>query len=385
MSATADAVVVGGGAIGASAAFHLASLGLRRVVLVERRTLASEATGKSAAHVQIGQAPEAQARLALASLPYYLHWDELVGVGSSGFEQTGYLRFGAPGERAEAERRAEAARAMGVEARILDVAELRELAPYLETSDLTWAHYQPLAGHASSTAMTFGFAERARQLGADIRENTAVVGIETDAGRVVGVRTSAGAISTPRVIIAAGAWTPALVRALGLALPATPMRTQVALFTWSQAATPIRMASVNDDLQGCYFSHEGEGARHIVVGLGAPRRTPIADLERYGADGDADYAARARECLVARVPEATYIRPGGGWGGPVTITPDGAPIVDAVPGAAGAVFATGCNGGGLKGSPALGKALAEWAVSGAPRVVDLSPFAASRFTGVLSA
>lgn len=394
MRTTADAVVVGGGAIGASTLFHLASLGLTNVVLCERRILAGEATGSSAAHVQVGHNPETEARLVVASLPYYLHWDELVGAGSSGFVQTGYLRFGPPEALGEAREKAEAARSLGVDAYVLDPQELRELAPYLATSDLTYAHHQPLAGHASGSAMTFGFADRATQLGAEIHERTPVIAIETSGGRVTGVRTATGTIATELVIVAAGAWTGALLRALGVDLPVAPHRTQVAAFEWSASATPIRFMSVNDDLNLTYFSYEGPDARHVIVGSNhrpgvAPRpgvaaRTPLTDLEGYDREGDPAYQLRAREAFVARVPAAAYIRPAGGWGGPITITPDRRPIVDAAPGITGLLFATGCNGGGLKHSPALGKCLAEWAVFGAPRTVDLAPFAAARFAPALT-
>ena len=373
----ADAVVIGGGAIGASTAFHLASLGLKRVVLCERRTLAAEATGKSAAHIQVGEAPEAIARVTLASLPYYLHWDDLVGAGSCGFDQTGYLRLCRSEDLEHSRQRVDAARAMGLDARILDPAELRELAPYLETDDISYAHYQPLAGHASSTGTTFGFAERAATLGAGIREQTSVREIEVSGSRVVGVRTSAGSIATPIVVIAAGAWTAALVGRLGLELPVTLVRTQVAVFSWPASATPIRFMSVNNAVGTYfYFSHEGPDARHIVVG---PLRGPLPDLDGYSEEGAPDFAATARALLVGRVPGAAYLRPGGGWAGPITTTADGAPIIDAHPGVAGVFFATGCNGGGFKGSPAVGRALAEWATSGAPRVVDLRPFRADRF------
>jgi glycine/D-amino acid oxidase-like deaminating enzyme len=181
------------------------------------------------------------------------------------------------------------------------------------------------------------------------------------------------------VIIAAGAWTVGFMRTLGIHLPAIPTRTQVTVFTWPEAATPLRLMSVNDYINGCYFAHEGADARHIVVGLGGSLRTPIEDLEQYGEDGDIGYAQRARECLVARVPLATYIGRGWGWAGPVTITPDDAPIIDAHPHIEGVFFATGCNGRGFKNSPAVGCALAEWALSGAPHVADLTPFRAARF------
>jgi sarcosine oxidase subunit beta len=204
--------------------------------------------------------------------------------------------------------------------------------------------------------------------------------IEVEAGRLVGVQTDSDTISTTIVVVAAGAWTPALLRDAGLVLPVTPMRTQVAIFTWPQAATPIRFMSINDYINGCYFAYDGPDARHVIVGLGERGRAPLDDLRGCDEVGDVEYAQRARECLVTRVPLATYIDNRGGWAGPITVTDDGLPVIDRHPEVAGLFFATGCNGGGFKSSPAVGRALAEWATTGAPEVVELTPFHADRFT-----
>lgn len=379
--------MIGGGVVGASTAFHLASLGLRRVVLCERRTLTAGATGKSAAHVQVVETAEPEARLSIESLPYYIHWSDLVGAGSCGFERMGYLRVGAADDVAHARRHVELLRGWGVDARSLSVEEVRELAPYLEVSDIGYGHYQPNAGYASSAATTFGFAERASQLGARILERTTVTAIEVESGRVTGVRTTAGTISTRIVVVAAGAWSIALLRELGLDLPVLAARTQTAVLRWPDGATPIRTMSVMDLIHGCYFAPHGADARHLVVGLsgkGGSHRRRIDDLERHVEEGDAWYADAAFERLVARVPAAAYVRREIGWAGPVTSTPDRAPIVDAHPEANGLFFNVGCNGRGFKGAPALGRAIAEWAATGAARVVDLRPFRAERFwTGEL--
>jgi sarcosine oxidase subunit beta len=379
MDEVADAVVIGGGITGASTAFHLASKGLRRVVICERRTLAAGATGKSAAFIQVVETSEAEARITLASLPYYSHWDELVGAGSCAFERTGYLRVGPAHLEESARRHVELSRSWGVDADILDRDQVAELAPYIETSDVAFGLFQPNAGHASSTGTAVGFMHAASRLGADVREHTEVLGVEKAAGRVTGVRTQSGTISAPVVVIAAGAWGLPLLEDLGMSLPVIAARTQVALFKWPAGAEPIRFMNISDHVNGCYFAWHGDDARNIVVGLSADKRQPIDDLENLRETGDPDYAATAQQRLTARMPAAEYVRRNEGWAGPVTLTPDRATIIDEVPDARGLFFVVGCNGRGFKGAPAVGRALAEWAVDGAPTVVDLTPFTAQRF------
>jgi sarcosine oxidase, subunit beta len=376
---TADAIVIGGGALGSSTAFHLATLGVKRVVLCEQKTLASGATGKSAAFVQVMETSEPEARITLASLPYYSDWSNIVGAGSPGFNQTGFLRVSKAAHLEDARRHVQLLKSWGVEVQILDQAGVREVAPYVETDDVDFGIYQPQAGYASSTAVAFGFAERAQQLGASVREQTRVLGIESNGGRVTGVRTEGGVISAPIVIVTTGAWGIDLLRSVGLELPVIAARTQVALFSWPAGADPLRFINFSDHINGCYFAWHGEDARHIIVGLSADKRKPAGDLEQFEDEGDADYAETAYERLIARMPLATYIQRRIGWAGPVSLTPDRAQIIDEHPGMRGLFYLVGCNGRGFKGSPALGCALAEWATLGAPRVVDLTPFRANRF------
>ena len=294
MNNTAEAVVIGGGAIGASTAFHLSKLGLKHVVLCERRTLAGAATGKSAAHIQIGESPEAEARITIASLPYYLHWDEMVGVGSCGFQQTGYMRLHPVSNLTQSQGNAERARALGIDARILDAAQVRDVAPYLAIADDEHAHFQPLAGHASSTGTTFGFAEGAQRLGAEVAEHVAVEEILTHGAQVTGVRTSVGTISTPVVVVAAGAWTALMLASHGLDLPVRIVRTQVAVFSWPAGATAFQIMSVSDAVDGySYFSSEGVGDGHVIVGLGRRGHSPLEHLDSYDEEGDPSYATPA--------------------------------------------------------------------------------------------
>ncbi|TDE12171.1 NAD(P)/FAD-dependent oxidoreductase [Jiangella asiatica] len=376
---TADAVVVGGGITGASIAFHLAARGLKRVVLCERDALCSGATGKTAAFVQVVETSWPEARITLASLRYYLHWDEIVGHGSCGFEQKGYLRVGTSDQEAKARLHAELLRSWGVDVDILDQAGVAELAPYLDTSDVAFGIYQAVAGNASATEAAEGFVRRAEQLGARLHARTPVRGIEVTGGRVSGVRTDRGIIAAPVVVLAAAGWNLDLLKEVGVRPPVALARTQLAQFAWPDVPSSATFVNVSDQIHGSYFTWDGVG-RRFIAGLSADHRQAVDDLDHFDESGDDSYGERAGERLVARLPAAAAARRGPGWAGPVTLTPDRAMIVDRHPELTGLHYIAGCNGRGFKGAPALGRAVAEWVVDGAPRTVDLRPFSAERFT-----
>ncbi len=146
MVTTADAVVVGGGVIGASTAFHLAARGLERVVVCERRWPAAGASGKSGVLVRMHYTNAPEARLAHASLPYFRQWDDLVGAGSSGFVQTGVVRLVSPENQEKLHANVEMLERVGVNTTIVGPEELRELAPDWRLDDVIVAAYEPDSG-----------------------------------------------------------------------------------------------------------------------------------------------------------------------------------------------------------------------------------------------
>src|SRR5918994_1726397 len=136
MARTAGAVVVGGGVVGASTAFHLAKAGVKDVVLCERKVLGAGASGKSASLVQTHYRTEADARLGVLSLPYFRRWDELVGAGSCGFDNTGFLALVKPSDAEMQRKNVEMLRGLGVNTWIISRAEVAEIAPYFDLSDI---------------------------------------------------------------------------------------------------------------------------------------------------------------------------------------------------------------------------------------------------------
>jgi sarcosine oxidase subunit beta len=379
MPATADAVIVGGGVIGASALFHLCQRGLRRVVLCERRQPGAGASGASGAFIQYHFCQnEAEARLTLASLPYFDHWDELVGAGSCGFVPAGYLRL-EPAERASVLRdRVAMLRALGVETSVVTPADVTRLAPYLRTDGVAAAAYEPASGYADAAGTIAGFLEAACRLGGEVRGDTTVTGIRTSGGAVTGVETTAGSIDAPIVVLAAGAWSSPLLRDTGLALPLTGALTQWIGFERAPEA-PMPAMTVGDGVSLSYFRADGPDAERILLGLGGLARRPLHDPDADEAPIPGDIVKLAHERLAVRLVGGECARPAGGRTGPITLTPDDLPIIDRHPDVQGLYYFAGDCGSSFKTAPAIGRALAEWATLGQPQIADLTAFRLARF------
>jgi len=376
MANGADIVVIGGGVVGTSVAFHLAQRRAGRVVLCERRYLAAGATGKSGALVRMHYANEPEARLAVASLPYFQHWTDIVGAGSSGFVTAGMLRFVAAENEAKLRANVAMLRRLGVNTSVIGRDEVRAIVPSWRTDDVTAAAYEPDSGMADPVATTHGFAARAASLGADVRLGTEVRGLRVASGRVQGVETSQGPISAGTVVVAGGAWALPLLRSVGAADVLSTVRIQVTIFPRPPehaALHPICIDGAND----LWLRPEGPGFGGTLVGISTRQDLPDPDALDEGVDGE--YVGRARERLIRRMPFVAGVPMRGGWAGAITITPDGKPILDRHPEIEGLWYCTGDNGSFFKTAPAGGAALAEWITDGEPRTAPLRPFRASRF------
>lgn len=255
--------------------------------------------------------------------------------------------------------------------------ELKEIAPTWRVDDVVAAAYEPDSGCADPVATTHGFAERARQLGAEIRIHTEVTGVRRANGKVEGVETTTGPISAPVVIVAGGAWAIPLLADLDVKLALQPIRIQVALFRRPPEAGGIHPICI-DGIEEMWLRPEGADWGSTLVGV-AGRKRPIDDPDNFSEGVDGDYVPRARAGLATRLPHMANAPMRGGWAGVITATTDGKPVLDRHPELAGVYYFTGDNGSSFKTAPALGKALAEWVVDGAPSVIDPHPFRASRF------
>jgi sarcosine oxidase subunit beta len=376
MATTADVVVVGGGVIGASTAFQLATLGVKRVVVCERQFPAAGASGKSGALVRMHYTNEPEATLAHASLPYFSNWSELVGAGDCGFLKTGMARLVTPDNEAKLRANVEMLERVGINNRVIGAQELREVAPSWHVDDVVAAAWEPDSGCADPVGTTHGLLDRARDLGAEILTHTEVAGVDVANGRVAGVQTSAGPISTATVVVAGGVWAVPLLEALGVPVKLQPVRIQVALFRRPPSLAgphPILIDGINE----LWLRPEGPGWGSTLVGVAS--RRPLPDPDNLDEGVDADYVPRARAGLAKRIPALADAPMRGGWAGAITLTEDGKAILDQHPEVRGLFVFSGDNGSSFKTAPAVGRVLAEWIAEGAPTLMDPAPFRMTRF------
>src|SRR5262245_23733521 len=210
----ADVIVIGGGANGASTAFHLASRGVKKVLLLERRQLAAGATGKSGSLVRMHYTNEPESRLAFESLKVFRDFRNVVG-GECGFEPIGFLQIVPKGYEAALARNVARQQRLGIATEAVPPSRLPELLPGCQTDDVGGAAWEPDSGFADPNATTFAFAQAAQRLGATIETGCEVTGILTERGRVVGVETRHGRIEAPVVVAVPGAWSAPLLSRLG--------------------------------------------------------------------------------------------------------------------------------------------------------------------------
>ena len=374
---SAEVVVIGGGVNGLSAAYQLTRHGVRDVVVLERAELAAGATGKSGALVRAHYTNEAETILTRESLRIFRAWDDEVGAGSPGFEAIGFLQVVGPDDEANLRTNVATQRAVGIDTRLVTPDDLRDIEPLMRTDDIGLAAFEPDSGYADPVATTHGFAAALTRAGGKIFTHSPALRIRTERGRVTGVDTASGTISTGAVLVAAGAWADRLLGPFSIDLGLVPRRIQVAVFRWP-VAVPTggrRHRAVIDTTQRSWL--RPEGATSTLIGV--ERGSRVADPDDYDETADAGYVAIARDALAARFPAFAAATMRGAWAGMIMQSPDGHPIIDQIPAVEGLWVMTGDSGSSFKTAPAIGICLAEWITGGASRLVDLTPFRSTRF------
>lgn len=376
MALIADVVVIGGGVIGASTAFHLARRGVRDVIVVDRSFVASGATGRSSACVRQHYSTAETCRMILYSLNFFQHFAERTGGESCGFRTTGYLLGVDEPRRRPLEASVALQRSIGIDTRPVSPADMRAIEPRLRTGDLAAGCYEPASGYCSPAETAQGFARAARTLGVRVREGTEVVGLRTAGDRVRGVRTTAGDIEAPVVVNAAGLWSAGVAAMAGVALPISVCRHPISIVTWPETARrPHPM--VYDFVTGIYTRPELT-AQILVGGLDAAEAHDVADPDRYQEGVSLDESMDALARLSHRFPVLEHGHLARGYAGCFDVTPDWHPILDRA-GPEGFHVAAGFSGHGFKLSPAVGDMMAALVAGGPGAHPDLAAFRLARF------
>jgi sarcosine oxidase, subunit beta len=362
---TADAVVVGGGTVGAWCAYFLRQAGLRTVVVIEKGVLGQGASSRAAGVVRVQGGTPAAVRLGQWSRAFYLRQRDEIGT-DSGFTQQGYLlpAFSEP-EAAAARARIEMQRSLGLPVRWLDSAEVDEVNPTLAPGATLGASYCAEDGYITPPRNVAAYTAALVASGVTVAERTRFTGLSPD-GRTVA--TSRGDVAAGAVILAGGPRLAALGALAGIAIPAGGVRHHVAVTEEHPAFADTPM--VFDVPSGLYWRPEEGG---LLFGMSDPDEPPGENRLI-----DFDYLALMRSKLAALVPLTAGLGIRRAWAATIDFTPDHLPIIGAAPGHP-SVFVASAGGAGMMWGPAVGRAVADLALTGTTDVVDPADLGLDRF------
>lgn len=370
---SAEVVIIGGGVIGCSIAYFLTRLGCSNVVIIERETFQGKhSTGRSAGGVRQQFATPVNIRMSKFSIEFFSHFEELTGQDPE-YRAYGYLFMAtAPEHVAYLKTNMVAQRAERVPVEFLSRAEIARLVPQLHTDDLLGGAYCPTDGFVDPYSVMQGFNAKAREQGVKILLDTEATRIRVEAGRVTGVETAHGAISTRTVVNAAGAWSHLVARQVGVAVPIRPTKRQI-VTTERFDELPAELPMLVDMGTGCYMRKESGG---VMIGWADPD-----EPEGFDTAFNPDFIDHIIERALPRMPclERAAINLRRCWGGLYDVSPDHHAIVGPVPELDGLFICTGFSGHGIMHSPAMGISVAEMILHGESRTLDVSALGLDRF------
>nr|HET7860064.1 FAD-binding oxidoreductase [Caldimonas sp.] len=376
-----DAVVIGGGVVGASVAFHLSTLGARKVLLIERETIGSGTTAQSSGILRTHYSVRENVELAKRSWRVFNDFAAYVGddEASCGLVRCGYLISAAAGDKLEPLRASlREQEAQGVRLEYLSPAQASELLPIASFDDAALIGFEPDAGFADATMVTTSFAKAARRNGATIREGVSANRLLREGDRVVGVATSAGEIACGTVVSTQNIWTSELANWLGRAMPVVAERHAVLALECDGAPYTYRMPVFKDLASPGMLYCRSYGGKQMLVSEGLVGER-LARADTGQGDVPLDYVAEVGAQVARRFPAYEAAGLASSWTGVYDVTPDWNPVLGRVPGVRGLVVGFGFSGHGFKLSPTVGRVLAQEAL-GLPTDVSLAPYSIERFS-----
>ena len=388
MTQNFDAIIIGAGVMGASIAFHLAERGLK-IAILERKVVASGATGYSSGLVRMHYDLKVECELAFISYKnYYSNWRERVGGGTStsltssrfsfgsascGFIKTGFLQISKREHEDKLCGNVANQQSIGINTSIISADEVKKLFPDLVTDHFDFAAYEPDSGYADATLTTNSFIEAAKRNGATLIQNCEVTAIHTSGGAVKGVSTTKGEFAAPTVVGAAGAWAKHVAKLADVEIPLETWTHDVAFL--HRPPSLGKIPAVIDDTINCYFRPEGS-ALILAAGEDESLRGEAPDAEDQTPTPT--FVEKLIDSMVRRIPKIEESGLHSIHVGRDGITPDQRAIYSAA-GPDGFYLACGLSGTGFKTSPAAGASLAELILDGKPKTVGITPFRFSRF------
>jgi sarcosine oxidase subunit beta len=370
----ADAVVVGGGTVGAWCAYFLRRSGLDRVILLEKRTLGQGASSRAAGIVRTQGGTSWAVRLGEWSRRFYLGQREELGV-DSGFTPQGYLLpCFTEDDVAAARDRMAMQNSLGLSIRWLEPDEVDRLNPTLAPGLTRGGTFCAEDGYLTPPRNVTAYAVALAVTGVAVREHTAFTGLITHGDQVTGVETSQGRISSPLVVLTGGPELAEVGRVAGVRVAAGGVRHQVAVTEPHPDLDPARLPMVFDLAAGLYWRPEEKG---LLFGMSNPDERP-GPATRV----DEEYLARMRERLAELVPVTRGLGLRRVWAATIDYTPDHLPIIGPAPaqdGARNGLTVASAGGAGMMWGPAVARAAADVALTGRSDVVDTEPLGLDRF------
>ena len=368
LPSSAKIVIVGGGIVGSSVAYHLGAIGQTDVLLIERNKLTSGSTWHAAGLVGQLRSSANITQLLGYSVALYDRLEAETGQ-ATGWKRNGGLRLACNSERwTEVKRQATTARSFGLEMQLLSAKEAQDLWPLMQVDDVVGAAFLPTDGQASPSDIAAALAKGARRKGVTIREGVAIVGVEVENGAVRAVVTSVGRVACEKLVICAGQWSRAVGRLAGVQVPLTSIRHQY-IVTEAVAGVTSGLPTLRDPDRLTYWKEEVGG---LVMGGYEPNPKPWAadplpeDFEFQLLQPDWDHFEPIMELALGRVPALREVGVRQMINGPESFTPDGNFILGEAPEARNIFVGAGFNAFGIASGGGAGMALAEWVVKGAP-------------------
>jgi sarcosine oxidase subunit beta len=371
---TADVVIIGGGIVGSSIAYHLTANGCRNVLVIERESAQGKgSTGKSMGGVRAQFSTPVSIQMSLYSIPFYARFDERLGHPCD-YRPQGYL-FCATTDQQMAYLRTNYAQQIKMElkdVRLMAAEEIRNLFPQLRADDIIGGSFCSSDGFVDPYSAMNGFMTWAADHGAALWRSTAVTGLTRDASGITSVETTRGSVAARKVVNCAGAWAASVAALAGVELPVQPLR-RMLVPSEPFDGFPQTAPMIVDMSNGFHFRPE---ARGFLLAWNDPEETP-----GFKIDFDASFVEKILTRAAGRVPcfANLAVNPKRAWAGLYEMTPDHHPILGEAPGVPGFFLANGFSGHGVMHAPATGKILSDLILLGKTDLIDASLLSLSRF------